>query len=213
MTPNAPGRFFVVEGVDGSGKTSLLARLPDLLSRETGRVVTLGEDAFSRTLRTSIKEVDLPPHAELLLFSAERRYLVDELIRPALERGEIVVTDRWVLSTYVYQGLRGVTDAEIASATHLATDGRSPDLSVVLDIPATEQRLRMEGRGGPEDRFERQGLRERVRRAYRTRAASLPNCEIVSAMGSPDNVLARVMDRLRPHLTADRPPVRRGGRR
>lgn len=141
MTPG-PGRFVVVEGPDGAGKSTLVAALAErlraageepVLVREPGG--TPAAEALRRELLDAPRRFE--PLTELLYITAARADLVHHVIRPALESGRTVVSDRYDLSTAAYQGAgRGVDPATVALFNRAATGGLQPDLVLVLDVPA-----------------------------------------------------------------------------
>ena len=197
------GRFIALEGIDGSGKTTqarLLAeelrarRVPCVLTREPGGT-PLGE-----RLRALLLDGELPaigPAAEAHLFAAARAALVEEVIRPALERGEWVVSDRFVDSSLAYQGAAGRLGLEaVWQLNRAALAGCLPDLSLVIDAPvavAAERRCT-----GP-DRIEAQGpgFQARVAEGYRTVARRFPDrVALVPGEGEVAEVHAAVMARV-----------------
>lgn len=132
--------FITLEGPDGAGKTTQAARLAERLRPLTVVAVhepggtDLGTDVRALLLRRGGRPID--PWAEALLFSACRAQLVAEVIRPALDRGEMVVADRFSDSTLAYQGAgRGLEARRLALLIDLATGGLRPDLTVLLDVP------------------------------------------------------------------------------
>ena len=165
------GVFIVLEGGDGSGKstqaTRLVARLQDagrevVVTREPG-----GTDVGARIRTLVLGGGTIDPATEALLIAADRAEHVASVIRPALERGAVVVSDRFVPSSLAYQGVaRGLGVEEIARLSEWATGGLRPDLVVVLDVPAKEAVRRREG---PQDRMEREPaeFRALVNKAYR----------------------------------------------
>lgn len=144
-------------------------------------------------------ELDVSPESELLLILAARAAVVRDVVRPALADERVVVADRYALSTLAYQVRgRGLDDGSVRRANELATGGLVPDLSVVLDLPLDESMGRTaRGRGRP-DRIERegQGFRHTVREAYLALAESEPGVEILSALGTPEEVHGRIRDLL-----------------
>ncbi|WP_425155392.1 dTMP kinase [Candidatus Palauibacter sp.] len=212
MTPPGPtgraaddgpgrGRFIVFEGPEGSGKSLQIERLSRRLSERGAAHVTTrepGGTAAAEAIREVIlerPELRLDGVAELLLFSASRRMHVEEIIRPALERGDVVLCDRFELSTRVYQGCaRGVPAETIRRVTSAATGGLLPDLYVVLDVPVEVGIERGEADGGPRDRIEREAraFMERVRTGYLELAAHDERIETVDGVGTPDEVERRV---------------------
>lgn len=175
----ARGRFITLEGPEGAGKSTHLALLaerlraagvPVLTTREPGGT-RLGE-AVRALLQYDAAGEAPTPTAELLLFLACRAQLMDEVIRPALERGEWVLSDRFCDSTFAYQGYgRGMDLAELKALNRFATHAWKPDLTVLLDIPEEESRARVAGRGKA-DRFEREreDFHRRVAEGFRALA-------------------------------------------
>ncbi|HEY7894335.1 MAG TPA: dTMP kinase [Gemmatimonadaceae bacterium] len=167
------GRLIVFEGPEGAGKTTQLGLLAAWLTsrgidhvrvREPGGTA-LGDEARRLLLDTP---GGLDPRAEALLFMASRAALVAAVIAPALERGTLVLADRYFLSTYAYQiAGRGLPESEVRSANALATAGVSPDLTLLFAVPAPERAARAAARGLP-DRIERAGdaFHGRVERAF-----------------------------------------------
>ena len=173
--------FIVFEGGEGCGKSTQTRALyrhlsedgfPAVLTREPGST-RLGE-----RVRRHLKQNDgtrISPLAELLLISAARAQLVSEVIRPELERGKTVVCDRFTPSTLAYQGYgRGLDTDAIRDVNDIATDGISPDLIVLLDIPIEAGLSRKKGK--EKDRFESESaaFHTRVRRGYLDMAKADP---------------------------------------
>ncbi|HEY2595072.1 MAG TPA: dTMP kinase [Chloroflexota bacterium] len=175
--------FITFEGTEGSGK-SLQARLLAERLRAAGRVVLETREPGGTLLGLELrhillerKELELTPRAEALLMNASRAQLVEKVIRPAIERGEIVVCDRFADSTLAYQGAgRGLGMHQLAPVLAFATDGLRPDLTLLLDVPVEVglARKRAQDQG---NRFEAEALafHARVRAAYRTLAAAEPD--------------------------------------
>ena len=202
------GRLVVLEGAEGVGKSTQLARLAEHLSRAGRPAVTVREPGgtpLGEAIRAWLldPERDIGPRAEALLFTASRAQLVERVVEPALARGELVLADRFFLSTYAYQiGARGLPEDDVTAANRLATGGLAPDLTVLLFLPAAEGLARAAGRGGP-DRLEGEGreFHERVERAF----AAFRNPEwqrrhpecgpivTVRADGSEEAVLSRLL--------------------
>lgn len=166
--------FIVVEGPEGSGKTTLVRWLTDRLTAAGHRVVAVrepggtpvAEAARAVALRSP---AELSPAAELFLILAARADLVDRVIRPALAGGDTVLADRYGLSTLAYQVAgRGLPRADVVAAHHLATGGLEPDLTLVLDVPVAIGRARQRQAGKEQDRFEAldDAFHERVRQMY-----------------------------------------------
>jgi dTMP kinase len=189
------GLFVTVEGVDGAGKSTLVARLAARL-RAQGRAVvetrepggTPGAEEIRRLL------VDGAPgrwsaETELLLFAAARRDHVERVIRPALDAGAVVLCDRYVDSTRAYQSAGRGAPRETVDALHRLAIGLDPDLTLVLDLdPATAAR-RAAARPGAAARFEAfgAGFQTRLGAAFRAIAAADPGrCVLLDAAGDPD---------------------------
>lgn len=168
MAPS--GLFVAFEGGDGAGKSTQSALLGDWLSARGHEVVLTREPGGTR-VGGAIREVLLhgdhvAPRAEALLFAADRAHHVQTVVRPALERGAVVLTDRFMDSSIAYQGAaRGMAHDEIRALSLWATEGLVPHLTVLLDVGAATGRAR---RGAVHDRLESEGdgFHERVRRGY-----------------------------------------------
>jgi dTMP kinase len=154
MSPS--GVFIAFEGGDGAGK-STQARLLRVYLEELGHTVVVtrepGGTAFGRTVRELVLHGDhVAPRAEALLFAADRAHHVETLIRPALERGEVVITDRYMDSSIAYQGAgRDLGVEEVRDLNLWATGGLVPTLTLLVDLPAEVGRTR---RRGVHDRLE-----------------------------------------------------------
>lgn len=210
------GRLIVLEGSEGAGKSTQLKLLTDRLSGAGMEVLPLREPGGT-ALGDSIRAIVLDdpthhitPSAEALLFMASRAQLVRDKIDPALSRGVVVVMDRFFLSTYAYQiDGRGLPEDEVRSANALATGGRVPDLTIVLEISASEGMARATARGA-QDRIEQSGdeFHDRVERAFSRFARSdwqsaHPECGrivVVDGRGDPSEVHERVIDALAQNL-------------
>lgn len=168
------GYFFAVDGLDGAGKTTQCQLLADYL-RQQGYTVTMCREPGGTVIGERIREILL--HAsgacvktELLLFMASRAQLVAEVIRPALNRGEVVLADRFLLASVVYQGHAGeLPPQRIWDLGQWVTENTLPDLTLILDIPAERVALR---KPAVADNFERRGLGflQRVRAGFLTEA-------------------------------------------
>lgn len=205
--------FILFEGVEGSGKTTQTRRLERRLSGRGWKVLRVrepGGTAAGNAVRRLLKhrvEIELTPLTELLLFAAARAQLVSQIIRPALERGIIVIADRFAESTLAYQGYgRGIDLEVIRTVNALATGGLRPDLIVLLDLDPQEG-LRRKGTGAANDRFEREALdfHQRVRNGYLEMARAEPNRWLILDASAPAKAVAEaVWQRVRSALT-DRP--------
>jgi len=195
----APGRFVVLEGIDGAGKTTQLTLLEQALrprgidvvpTREPGGTL-LGERL--REVLLDRDSVGMGARAEVLLFAAARAQIVAEVIGPARAAGRWVLCDRFVDSSLAYQGFaRGVGIEEVWQVNRMAVGDCVPDLSLVLDLGVDQAR----GRSGGDDRIEAEGaaFQARVVEGYRRVAERFPErVMLVPAGGSPAEVHARVM--------------------
>jgi dTMP kinase len=185
-----PGRLIAFEGVEGSGKSTqleLLRRLLDGRGREVVVTREPGGTPAGERMRAVLldPEVELHPRAEALLFAAARAELVETVIRPALERGAVVLCDRYLDSSLAYQGgARGLGRVPVEEVNRFATGGLLPDLVVLLDLdPASGLRRR----SGELDRIEAQDLafHRRVRQAFRDLAAADPGRFVVVDGAAP----------------------------
>ena len=193
------GVLIVFEGGDGSGKTTQAERAVEHIRRQGKEAVFVREPGGTR-VGERVREILLDPDldemvvpTELFLYMAARAQLVDEVIRPALEQGKIVVADRYLLSSVVYQGVAGgIGAALVREMGSLAVGGIDPDLTIVLDLPAEEA----ESRGkGERDRMESKArdFHDKVQRGYAQ--AATPGSEkvrLIPASGRVDDVEALV---------------------
>ena len=191
--------FFSFEGIDGSGKSTQARLLAEALGSQTLLVREPGGTAAAEQIRDLLADgaIDLDPLAELMLFCAARADLVKQVIRPALEAGRDVISDRFTDSTVAYQGAaRGLGVELVERFSEAATEGLAPDLTLLIRIDpevATE-------RSGGEDRFEAAGLdfQRRVAAAYDEIAARDGGRVVtVDGTGSVEEVQDRVMDAVR----------------
>ncbi len=196
--------FITFEGGEGSGKSTqakalckrlLSLNIPTLLTHEPGGT------PLGNSLRRWLKgEDEIDPTTELLLFNASRAHLVSRVIRPALEKGTVVICDRFAESTIAYQGYaRGLDLNLIETVNNIATQGLKPDLIVFLDIHV-DQGL---ARKGIRDRFEREGIafHQRVRSGYLEMANNDPERWLVIDGSLPKkNIQSLIWQRLEPLL-------------
>ncbi|MFN2570190.1 MAG: dTMP kinase [Gemmatimonadales bacterium] len=168
--------FIVAEGPEGAGKSTLVRWLGTQVRADGHRVVTVREPGGTPIAEAARKLALKSRHdrafgAELFLFLAARADLVERVIRPALEDGQIVLADRFGLSTIAYQVAgRGLPLSDVEAALRVATGGLSPDLTLVLDVPVAIGRERQRSAGKVKDRIEREDdtFHTRVREAYRS---------------------------------------------
>jgi dTMP kinase len=210
-TPFPRGFFLSLDGPDGGGKTTQAARLVDWLRGRGLDVIAcrdpggtpLGERVRSILLDRSAVEPVL--RAEMLLFMASRAQLVDQIIRPALEAGKVVVSDRYLLANLVYQGYAGGLPIDsLREVGRAATGGLMPDLTLVLDVPADVARVRV---GGARDRMEDRTDPERIRAGFLEAVPAYPApITVIDASGDPDAVARRIQDEVAHALAIDPRP-------
>ena len=179
-------RFFSLEGIDGSGKTTQIDMLIEALTAEGYSVVKLREPGGAK-ISERIREILLDPgfkgvmgdKTELLLYNAARAQVIHEIIQPALDAGKVVIADRFAWSTYAYQGYaRGLGADMVQRLTELTCGSCFPELTVVLDIDVARGRARTAKRGEAPDRLEQEKAEffERVRQGYLAAAREFPDC-------------------------------------
>jgi dTMP kinase len=199
------GRFISLEGIDGSGKTSLLEYIWEYLQGAGYEVLTIREPGGTvisekiRNMLLDVKNAGILPGTEALLYAAARSQVVEEIIRPALARGQMVLADRYLDSTIAYQGYgRGLEIEYLNQLNQLCTGGLVPDLTLLLDVdPAEGARRRKKD---IPDRLEKEGLefQDRVRRGYMELSRQQPaRIKVIDAgMALPD-VMAQAMPYLK----------------
>lgn len=188
------GIFLSLDGVDGAGKSTQCRLLADWL-RGQGYSVTTSRDPGGTVAGERIRGILLDRDSKLnvltetLLYMASRSELLDQIIRPALDQGHVVVSDRYLLSTVVYQGHAGaLSPDEIWKLGTFATGGLFPDLTLVLDLPLSETLKR---RKGPADRMEAKGeaFLEKVRQGFLAEAQRHPkHMRVIDALPGVDEV-------------------------
>jgi dTMP kinase len=189
------GLFVTFEGIDRSGKTTQARLLCDALAGAALGVREPGGTAAGERVRDLLKDAAVPlgSEAEALLFAAARAELVERVIRPALEAGRVVVSDRFLDSSLAYQGgARGLGIKEVGQVNRFATGGLVPDLTFLLDLPPAAAAAR----AGERDRFEDEGvaLQDAVRHAYERLVAADPRrWRRVDAARPPEDVHADVL--------------------
>jgi dTMP kinase len=203
------GRFVTMEGIEGVGKSTQVARLSEALNTlGVAHVVTRepGGTPLAESIRDVVltaREETVPPTAELLLMFAARAVHLANHVEPNLRAGRWVICDRFTDATYAYQGggrqLRMNTIGELES---MVQGTLRPHLTLLLDAPVEHAlaRARRRNAGSPEDRFERERSEffERVRSVYRARAAAEPDrIAVIDATRSVDEVGARILEQLK----------------
>ena len=179
----ARGRFITLEGIDGAGKSTHAPWLVETIAGKGHRVTATREPGgtpIGETLRNLLLTVPMTHECEALLMFAARREHVEQVIRPALARGEWVVCDRFTDATYAYQGGgHGVPARHIAALEGIVHADLQPDLTLLFDVPLEVSRARLskaEAAGRTLDKFEaeKEAFFGRVREAYLARAAAAP---------------------------------------
>ncbi|GAA4754384.1 dTMP kinase [Amnibacterium soli] len=201
--------FLTLEGGDAAGKTTQAVALERWLT-ERGRTVVRTREPGGTALGAEIRALllhggEVAPRAEALLYAADRAHHVATVVRPALERGDVVVQDRYLDSSVAYQGAGRVLDAEeVRGLSTWATEGLLPDLTVLLDLEPAVARQRRGGRAA-EDRLESEqdDFHERVRTAFLALAAASPDRFVVVDAALPEQeVAARIRAAVEPRLGA-----------
>lgn len=186
--------FITFEGTDGSGKSTQIARLADtltqagysvLLRREPGGTA-IGEQI--RAVISDLKNTDMVKRTEILLFQASRAQLVEQIIRPHLAQGDLVLCDRYADSTLAYQGYgyQLFAPETLAPIIQFATGGLKPDLTLLFDLDV-EEGLRRRAKGGEWNRLDALDLEfyQRVRAGYLSMAGAEPERWVTIDAGSP----------------------------
>lgn len=200
----SPGWFIAVEGGDGAGKSTQIDALAGWLRKRGYDVVTtrepgatvLGAQLREILLHTKSRE-PVSARAEALLFAADRADHIEKVVRPALERGAIVLTDRHVDSSIAYQsGGRGLAAADVAALSEFATEGLRPDLVILLDIDPAVAWERAQTRSDAPDRLESEPaeFHARVRDVFRSRAAAEPSRYLVVDAAEPAGVITAIIE-------------------
>ncbi|HET9150686.1 MAG TPA: dTMP kinase [Gemmatimonadales bacterium] len=196
------GFFLVIEGPEGAGKSTLARALVQRMTARGLDVVAVREPGGTPAAELARQALldpahHLEPHTELLFVTSARAHLVQAVIRPALEAGRIVVSDRYDLSTMAYQSAgRGLPAGTVRTVNRVATGGLEPDLMIVLDVTPEEGRRRQERMGKGSDRIEREGteFHARVRALYQSAAG--PGVVHLDAAQPPEQVLNQAWDLL-----------------
>jgi dTMP kinase len=196
----ARGLFLTLEGGDAAGKSTQAARLERWLT-DAGRSVVRTREPGGTEVGAGIRELVLhretpiAPRAEALLYAADRAQHVATVVRPALERGDVVVQDRYLDSSVAYQGAgRVLESSEVRDLSLWAAEGLLPDLTVLLDLDVATARARRASRS-TYDRLEAEddGFHERVRAAFRALAEHEPQRFLVVDASRPEDELERAI--------------------
>ena len=207
--------FITLEGPEGSGKSSQLPALAEFLRSRGYTVLTTREPGGTpigdqvRQVLTRMENQGMSPRSETLLFCAARAQLVDQVIRPALARGEVVISDRYADSTLAYQGYGHGNDlAVLRQLLHFATGGLWPELTLLLDVDSAAGLERRRSSGGEWNRLDDYALsfHQRVRQGYLDLARSQPERWVVvdaaQSMDAVQQALRQViLRRLEPALS------------
>lgn len=199
------GLFISIEGIDGVGKSTQMALLEQFL-QERGRTVIRTFEPGGTELGQEIRHLllhrkgDVAPRAEALLYAADRAHHVATKVRPALSRGEVVLTDRYLDSSVAYQGVGRALDAEeVRAISMFAVEDLLPDLTILLDLPAAQALARRAQTGTEPDRLEREKVEffEAVRQAFLAMAAAEPERWIViDASATVEKMQAQIRARV-----------------
>lgn len=199
------GFFIAIDGLDGCGKTTQAKLLSDAV-RDFVPEVCLTFEPGATAIGQSIRELILEPDShvgtlcELFLMEADRAEHVAKIINPALERGAAVITDRFSLSTIVYQGMLGGVDLNaIAELDRIARQGIVPHLYIYLDVPVNVARQRLSDRSGKQTKYDQKPLSffTQVRDGFLLLAKTCSfSCKLIDGTGSVEEVHSRIVDLL-----------------
>jgi len=203
------GRFIVFDGPDGSGKSTQFRRFA-AWCREHGQAVCEVREPGGTAIGEQIRGILLDPintemslRCEMMLYMASRAQLIEQVIRPALGRGEFVLADRFVSSTLAYQGTAaGMSMAEIMAVAEVAIGGAWPDLTMVFDV---DEKIAATRLNPLLDRMERKGeeFHRRVRQGYLKQAKDRPQrYAVVDASAEPDQVFRDLLSAVEGHCAA-----------
>ena len=201
--------FLVIEGIEGSGKSTLVASLAERL-RGDGRDVVVTREPGGTPVGDAVREIflnrklDISPLAESMLVNAARAEHVAAVILPALAKGRVVLCDRFVDSTLAYQGYgRGVDGVALREVCDIAAGGIVPDLVFVLDVPVSVARERMRERSARSDRIESEDdeFHERVRKGFLELARSARH-RLLDGSLPPEQLLEAAWKDVQSHLQA-----------
>lgn len=201
--------FIAVEGIEGSGKSTLVGGLAESLHTE-GRDVLVTREPGGTAIGNAVRAIFLDPTlaidpmAESMLVNAARAQHVGEKIKPALDAGRVVLCDRYVDSTLAYQGYgRGLNMEQLRKLCDIATGGLEPDLTVLLDLPVSAARARMKERQHSADRIESENddFHDRVRRGFLELAKS-PRHSILDGTLPAEDLLRCAWSEVRDALKA-----------
>jgi len=203
------GLFITLEGVEGAGKSTLMEFIADLFSKTGQEVIQTREPGGTKTgeqirnILLDSNNIGLTNDTELLLMFAAREQHLQEVIKPALSSGKVVICDRFTDASYAYQGGgRGIEQSRIQILETWVQQGLKPDLTLLFDVDV-EIGLRRAGKRSEADRFEKEetAFFERIRSCYLARAKNEPErFRIIDSAQSYDNVKQQIHDILQVHL-------------
>lgn len=206
LSQKLAGRFLVIDGPDGAGKSTQIKLLAENL-RQGGAAVCQVRDPGGTVIGDKIRQIlldkaheEMAVTTELMLYMASRAQLTAQTIRPALQARQCVLSDRWVSSTVAYQGAGGADVSDVEAAANIAVGGLWPDLTIILDLSHEEGLSRASNRSQAAlDRVEAKGLEyhRRVRDMFLQQVRRHPRrFAIVHANGTVEQVQQRLMDLL-----------------
>jgi len=214
------GPFITIEGVDGAGKSSHIPAIVEQLENAGFNVVSSREPGgtnLGERLREDILNTPMDIGTEVLLAFASRNEHLTALVRPALDNGSAVVSDRFTDSTYAYQGAgRGFPKSVIKGLETLVHDDLQPDLTLLFDLPVEESLRRLSGTGKDPDKFEQQGkdFFNNVRNGYLERQREAPNrFAIIDSSQSLENVSKQVKDAVNKFIQQLKPTIAQNRKR
>jgi dTMP kinase len=206
------GLFITFEGIDGCGKTTQIGMLAALLAANSIPHLVTREPGGTK-IGNKIREIILDPSndkisskTELLLYAADRAQHISEELKPALEKNQVILCDRYTDATLAYQGFgRGLSLELIDQLNFIATDGLIPDLTLLFDLPVEEAEKRMSNPTAlrSKDRLEKEkkDFHEKVRQAYLSLAKKFPQrFTIISALGNSEETFHQVCQIVIPKL-------------
>ncbi len=190
--------FITLEGPEGSGKTSKIAPLADFIRQRGYKVLATREPGGTaigdkvRSILTDLANTNMAPRAEVLLFQSSRAQLVEQVIRPALQAGEIVICDRYADSTLAYQGYgQGGDLNQLRNLVEYATGGLKPDLTLLLDLEVEEGLRRKQSNNVEWNRLDAYALayHQRVRQGYLSMAQKEPERWVLIDASQPSSAV------------------------
>lgn len=190
----AKGLFIVIEGIDGTGKSTQVKRLGEWFEKQ-GREVVLSREPtdgpWGKKLRESAATGRLSPEDELRYFLNDRRQHVEEKIQPSLAAGKVVILDRYYFSTMAYQGARGFDPQEIRRMNEEFAP--VPDLLIILDLDVDTAHQRIDHRGDSTNEFEKKDSLQKCREIFLS-LRNEPFTRVIDSNGSLDEVAARILE-------------------